>query len=122
MIEQMFDHHESGIGLPGDYLWSGGSRDDTDIAYETTRRLVSDGWDDADRHVLPDELEDIPVGPVLAALVTSIDRSRLNGHDAVRLMCAEARIAASFEARKLASMVEVALSPPGNADSPVERS
>jgi len=40
----------------------------------------------------PMNLEVIPPGPYLAAVVSSADRTRLNGHDAVRLVQAEARL------------------------------
>ncbi|MGB8359940.1 MAG: DUF222 domain-containing protein [Acidimicrobiia bacterium] len=117
----MFDHHDSGIGLSEEYLCSGGSHDD-DVVFEATCRALTDDRPESVRDVIPDDLEEIPTGPYLAAVVISVDRRRLNGHDVVRLMQAEARLAASFEAGELASMVEVALSPPGNADSEVERS
>ena len=75
-----------------------------------------------DRQVLPDNLEDAPIGVSLAAVVMSADRTKLNGHDALRLLKAEARLASHFEAAKLATMVEVAHSPASEFDSPVERS
>jgi hypothetical protein len=84
--------------------------------------VYADGWEEDDRHVLPDDLESIRNGIYLAAIVTSVDRSKLNGHDAVRLMQAEARLSSHHEAGKLASMAEVAFSPAGDPDSPVERS
>jgi hypothetical protein len=82
---------------------------------------MADGWVEADRHLLPSDLEHLPLS-YLSLVVRSVDRTRLNGHDAVSLMQAEARLASSFEAAKMASMAEVALSPPGHVDSPVERS
>lgn len=117
----MFDQQNPGIGLPEEYLWSGGSHED-DVTYQTTCLALADGWSEPDRQLLPDDLEMIPTGPYLAAVVGSVDRSRINGYDAVRLMKAEARLAASYEAGELATMVEVALSPPCNPDSPAERS
>lgn len=76
---------------------------------------------DDPQHRLPADLERIPPGPFLAAIVSSVDPEKLNGHDAVRLMEAHHRLVSHFEAQKLAAMVEVVYSPPGNADSPVER-
>jgi hypothetical protein len=61
------------------------------------------------------------LGVLQAAVADSVDRTRLNGHDAVRLMQAEARLASHFEAGKLATMSEVAHSPGGSPGSPVER-
>ena len=125
MIEHMFDHRETEIELSREYLSSGESHDDVtdhDIAFATTCLELADGWTEPERHHLPDGLESIPVGPYLAAVVSTVDRTRLNGHDSVRLMQAEARLSASYEAGKLATMVEVAFSPPGDAESAVERS
>ncbi|MCH7901225.1 MAG: DUF222 domain-containing protein [Acidobacteria bacterium] len=73
------------------------------------------------RQVLPDELETIPPGPYLAVILAGLDRTRLNGHDVVRMMQSHKRLAAHYEAASLADMVEVAHCPPGDADSPAER-
>jgi len=119
----MFDRHDSGIGLwPGESIEDVEAGQSADLSYRLTCLALADGWVEADRDLLPDTLEDIPVGPFLAAVVSSVDRSRLNGHDAVRLMQTEARLASCHEAQKLASMAEVACSPAGDADSAVERS
>lgn len=125
----MFDHANTVIGL-----WPGQRPEETDfdavgidvdreddLAYELTCRVLADGWVQPERHVLPDDLEEIPTGVYLAAIVSSVDPSRLNGHDAVRLMKARARLASHQEAGKIEAMAEVAYSPPGDADSPVER-
>ncbi|MFV1960319.1 MAG: DUF222 domain-containing protein [Acidimicrobiia bacterium] len=74
------------------------------------------------RQELPDDLETIPPGLHLAAILAGVDRTRLNGHDVVRLMQSHKRLAAHYEAASLADMVEVAHCPAGDADSPVERS
>jgi hypothetical protein len=116
----MFDNR-LGVGLSEELLSSGES-DDHDIAYLLTCRTLADGWVEPDRDLLPDSLEELPVGPFLAAVVGAVDRSRLNGHDAIRLMQSEARLTSGFEAAKLATMAEVAHCPPGDADAPVERS
>lgn len=121
----MFGSPVSGIGLSREYLSSGESHDDIvdhEVAYHSTCLELADGWDEPERHLLPHDFDSIPVGPYLAAVIGAIDRARLNGHDAVRLMQAEARLSASYEAHKLATMAEVALSPPGDSRSPVERS
>jgi len=119
----MFDYQGHGVGL-----WPGeGTEVETlleaedRLSYELTCLALADGWPSLDRHLLPDDLEQIPPGLYLAAVVSAVDPSRLNGHDAVRLMQAEARLASHHEAGKLAAMSEVAFSPPGDADSPVER-
>lgn len=116
----MFGSQAGGIGLPEEYL-SRGESHDHDLAYELTCRMLADGWANEDRDELPSHLESLPL-PYLSVVVSSIDRSRLNGHDLVRLMQAEARLESSFSAGKLASMAEVAHSPPGGPESPVERS
>lgn len=106
-------------------LLPGESLEDLDadelLAYEVTCRELADGWVDEDRHQLPHDLESIPTGPFLAAIAASVDRSRLNGHDVVRLLQAEARLEASAAAQRLASVAEVAHCPPGDSRSPVER-
>ena len=119
----MFDHHESGIGLLDLIGPSGESSaaDEDQLAYEVTCLEMADGWLEPDRHVLPDDLEDLPL-TFLAILVRSVDRGHLNGYDVVRLMQAEARLESSFAASKLATTAEVAHCPPGDPGSPVERS
>lgn len=122
-FEHMFDHHGTGIEL-SDLGLSGESVEDRaadQVAYEQTCRALADGWVGPDRHVLPDDLESFPL-TYLAVVVSAIDRSKLNGHDAVRLMQAEQRLTSAFDAARYASMVEVAFSPPGGPDSKVERS
>lgn len=132
MIEHMFDTDvrpvglssgESDLDFDAEARFDGEARFEAEdqLAYETSCRELADGWSDADQHWLPDGLEDLPL-TFLAVLVDSVDRSRLNGHDAVRLMQTEARLETSFSARKHASAVEVAYSPPGDAGSPVQRS
>lgn len=121
----MFDIRDDGIGLlPGEGTDDTEALLDTEdqLAYELTCRAMADGWVEPDRHVLPAGLEEIPPHPFLTAILSSVDPARLNGHDAVRLMQAHARLSAHHEAAKLAAMREVAFCPPGNADSPVERS
>ena len=111
----MFDHDASIELLAGEIH-------DEDKFYQLTREAESDYWLEHDRHVLPDGLESIPPGPYLSAIAASVDRTKLNGHDAVRLMKAEARLSSHHDAGKLATMVEVAYSPAGDSDAPVERS
>ena len=97
----MFDQRETEIELSREYLSSGESHDDVtdhEIAFATTCLELADGWTEPDRHHLPDGFESIPVGPYLAAVVSSVDRTRLNGHDSVRLMQAEVRLSAAYEA------------------------
>jgi hypothetical protein len=116
----MFDHEDSVIGL-----WPGERPEDLateeDFVYEHTCREIADGWLPEDRHLLPDDLEELLPGPYLAAILHALDPERLNGYDAVRVMQARSRLASHNEAGKLRAMAEVAFSPPGNADSPVER-
>jgi hypothetical protein len=95
---------------------------DTDAIYELTRAELAGEWVESDRQVLPDDLELIPPGPILAGYLFRIDRSRLNGHDLVVVMRAEARMEAHYAAGRMATITEVAYSPPGDIDSAVERS
>lgn len=61
------------------------------------------------------------MGLYRAAIVSSVDAERLNGHDGVRFLRAGAGLASHHEAGKLRVMSEVVFSRPGDADSPVER-
>lgn len=92
----------------------------TDIDYE---HLTAEGHalPEPERHALPDDFEDLRPGLFKAAITSSVDRSRLNGHDAVRLMKAEKDLASHFEAGSLATMAEAAHSPGGSPQSRVER-
>ena len=119
----MFDYQDVGVGL-----WPG---EGTEVkawlqaedrwSYELTCRLLADGWTEPNRHVLPSGLEGIAPGVHLAAVVSSVDRSRLNGHDVVRLMQAEARMSSHHEAGKYEAMAEVAYASPSDPDSEVLR-
>lgn len=110
MFEQMFDHAGPLIGL-----WPGQGPEDPvnedALAYEVASREMADGWVEDHQHVLPDDLEAISPGPFLSALVSSIDPARLDGHDAVRLMKARARLVAHNEAGRYRAMAEVAFAP-----------
>lgn len=72
---------------------------------------------DPHRHVLPDDLDDLEPGLFKAAIIGSVDRTRMIGHDAVRLMRAEKDLASHFEALSLATMAELARSPGGGLDA-----
>jgi hypothetical protein len=121
MVEHMFDSKDVGIGL-----WPGESHDedwwDANELYQLTGLEMADDWTEPDQHFLPAGLEDIVPGPFLAAIVSVVDPARLNGHDAVRLMMARARLASHEEAGKLEAMAEVAYATPSDPDSGVERS
>ena len=78
--------------------------------------------DELKRQVLPDDLESIPPSLILAGYLYGIDRSRLNGHDLVVVMRAEARMESHYAAQRMATITEVAYSPPGEVGSAVERS
>jgi len=114
----MFDTLVSGVGLsPGE----GHDVLDDETHYQLTlQELASQPVEE--QHCLPSGIETWTPGPYVAVVVGSVDRTRLNGHDAVRLMVTEARLASHHEAGKLATMTEVAFSPPGGPASPPERS
>ena len=95
---------------------------DTDVIYELTQAGPAEGWVESDREVLPDDLETFAPGPILEGYLFRIDRSRLNGHDLVVVMRAEARMESHYAAERMATISEVAYSPNGDADSGVERS
>ena len=121
----MFDTRVASVGLPaGEADVASGWCDDglDDFVHLLTVDEWNTGWPQPDRHVLPDDLEDIAPGPFLAAIVSSVDASRLNGHDVVRLMQARARLSSHHEAHKYEAITEIAFSPPADADSDVLRS
>ncbi|MFP4553062.1 MAG: DUF222 domain-containing protein, partial [Actinomycetota bacterium] len=121
----MFDTENASVGLlAGEADVASGWCDDgfDDFVQSLAVYELNTGWLEPDRHVLPDGLEEIEPGPFLAAIVSSLDPSRLNGHDAVRLMQARARLSSHHDAGKYQAMAEVAFSPPGDVDSPVSRS
>lgn len=77
-------------------------------------------WDDvaSDRQMIPDGLDEWGPGPFLAAVLSSIDASRLNGHDTVVLMKAHARQVAHDQAGYYGSVGEVATAVPTGKDGP----
>jgi Domain of unknown function (DUF222) len=66
-------------------------------------------------------LVEMAPGPELAVALSKIDRSLLNGHEMVIVLQASARLVAHDQAQMYADMMEVALSPPGDAASRPER-
>ncbi len=74
-----------------------------------------------ERQVLPGDLELIAPGPFLAAILSGIDRSMLNGHNAVRVMTSHARLEAHYAAEKIAVMAELAYCPQGGPQGEVVR-
>lgn len=90
------------------------------FAYGVTCLEMADGWDEPERHVLPD-LSSITPGPFLEAVLTSVDRRRLNGYDLVRLVQARERLVAHAQAGSMADMVEMSYSAPGQSHTDPER-
>lgn len=116
----MFDHDSAVIGLlPGETPEDVMAEDA--LAYELTCRALADGWVEEDRQLLPDGFEDLPLA-YLGVLVSSLDPTRLNGYDLVRLMKARARLAAHHDAGKYEAMAEVAYACPSDPESEVLRS
>ncbi len=60
-------------------------------------------------------------GPELAIVLAGLDRSLLNGHEMVIVLQARSRLVSHFQAEMYADMMEVALSPAGDASSRAER-
>ncbi|HEX2405381.1 MAG TPA: DUF222 domain-containing protein [Acidimicrobiia bacterium] len=75
----------------------------------------------APRTVLPDGLAEMTPGPGLAAVLAGLDRKVLNGHEMVIVLRATARQVAHYQAQMYSDMMEVALSPAGDAASRPER-
>jgi len=60
-----------------------------------------------DDHGLPADLESIPPGLLLAVIVSSVERDGLSGCDRVRLLKADSRMVAHFQARLYADIESV---------------
>ncbi len=109
----MFDH-DSSIELLAEEL------DEDEKLYRLTAKLHRE-WVESDRQVVPNDLESIAPGLFLAAILFGIDRSALNGHDAVRVMRSNARLEAHYAAEKIGVMAELAYCPPGGPRADVVR-
>lgn len=118
----MFDTESGWLGLPANEVDVASGWDDADhrLADQIQMDSWNSGWTDDDCHVLPD-LESLVPGPFLAVVLEFADRSRLNGHDLVRLLQARERQIAHSQAETMADMVEVSYAAAGDADSDVER-
>jgi hypothetical protein len=118
----MFDGELYPMTSPGDSwddaVWGDDGFDDT--VYRITELALADGWTEDDRHMLPD-IETIPPGPFLAVILASVDRSRLNGYDLVRVLQARDRLVSHNQAQSMADMVEISYAAPGSSGSPVAR-
>jgi hypothetical protein len=74
---------------------------------------------------VPAGLEEMEPGPYLTAILSTVDRSRLSGYDLVRVLQAERRMVAFYEAGSYRTMAEVAhcvpsVDPFDRSDVPVE--
>lgn len=119
----MFDAEAASVELPAGEADSASAWCDDgfdDLVYLVTVDELNSGWVDEGRHVLPD-IESIAPGPFLAAVLESVDRSRLNGFDLVRLLRARERLVAHCQAGSAADTHEMAYAAPGAEASDVER-
>jgi hypothetical protein len=74
-----------------------------------------DGWDTdlprptgtAQRHYVPDRLDCMAQGPVLAAYLSSVDVSLLSGYDRVKVLRAHQRMVAHYQAKLYEDMASV---------------
>jgi hypothetical protein len=98
-----------------------GELDEDEKLYRLTQTELRRESVESDRHVVPDDLEMISPGPFLAAILSGIDRSRLNGHDTVRVMQSHSRLETHYAAEKIAVMAELAYCPPGGPRDDVVR-
>ncbi|MFV1961142.1 MAG: DUF222 domain-containing protein [Acidimicrobiia bacterium] len=132
----MFDTQTSGVGLLSgesdrneplidDWL----DQDDgfDELVYQLTETAWAEIAEEADdgevstRQVLPDDLDRIPPGPYLAAVVDWVERCDLNGYDLVQVMQAGERLVSHYQAGVMADAVEISYCAPGDSDSAVER-
>jgi hypothetical protein len=61
---------------------------------------------------LPDDLERVPPGPELSALLAAVDRTALSARDRIRLARARNRLAAHVQAELVADLCAVGGDPP----------
>lgn len=92
-IERVFGHGSDMIGLS-----AGGAPRFEDLP---------DGVDASAAHVVPDDLELISPGRFLSTILSGIDRTRLSGHDTVRVLKARQRQISHEQAQLAADMVEI---------------
>jgi hypothetical protein len=117
----MFDQKVSSIGLPaGEADVASGWCDDDSQADLITVDEWNTGWVPDDRHVLLD-LDSLPPGPFLLAILESVDPSRLNGFDLVRMIQATERLVSHVQASSMSSVYELAHAAPGDAESEPDR-
>lgn len=86
------------------------------ISSRTLRLAQEDGWEtdlprrpvgaSSDTHI-PDRLDQMAPGPVLAAYLASVDVRRLSGHDRVVVLRAHQRMVAHYQAKLYDDMVSV---------------
>lgn len=84
-----------------------------DRLYALTIEALDQPWDDDERDVLPHGFDHIPVGPLLEAALSLVDRSNLNGYDLVRTLKARERLVAYHQAGSMADQVEISYAAPG---------
>lgn len=98
-VEHMFDvEHDMDLAL---------LEEDPEVLFRLTVAAYGEDTPD-EQHFLPRDLEEIAPGPYLAAVVSGVDRSKLSGHDVVRLMNARARLVSHYQAGLYADIAEVA--------------
>ena len=88
--------------------------------HQLTIQAESEGTS-GESYRLPVGFDLIPPGPLLATALASVDRSRLNGYDLVRLLQARERMVAHAQAQSMADIVDISYAAPGTSDSPPER-
>lgn len=92
-----------------------------ELCYQLTHQSEADVSPESEGHRLPHGFDLIPPGPLLAAALARVDRSRLNGYDLVRTLRAHERQVAHHQAQSMADTVEISFSAPGTAGSDPER-
>ena len=81
---------------------------ETDEEHGSRHLVWFQGQTDAGRDPVPEGLDDIPPGAILAAIVSSLDVNRLSGHDRILVLRAHQRLASHYAAQVLTDMNAVA--------------
>ncbi len=103
-VVHMFDRESVSVGLRAGEADTASVWDDDgfdDLVYLLT--VEENTCREDDRHVLPD-LDSISPGLFLYAILGSVDRSRLNGFDLVRLLRARERLVSHHQAGSAADV------------------
>lgn len=92
-----------------------------ELCYQLTLEAMAEASESEDTDSLPHGFDHIAPGPLLAAALAMVNRSKLNGYDLVRTLQAQERQIAHHQAQSMADTVEISYAAPGTSESPAKR-